>query len=401
MDEKPYNFNKLTANIFFVFALFPFVSIYPIATDVQPTASFSALVIYFLRIVVLKKISSLFCITVLVFISALLFINPFESINLEIGKVIALFLGLVTALFIFQNKNLFSATVFSAVIKVYFLISMLFLAFPTLIVSFQSLIVRKMNVTEFGYRGISTLSTEPGLFGGLLVGFIAINLYFYRKEKLTRKSFRLNLLLLFIMIALTKSGSGYLYFFVFVIALVCSKISAKKMVLSSIFLVFTITVLLPQISKQEFNFEKLGRGTQTFVNLMSNPQLLIKDRSVVYRLYAVYVAIISFSDNPLGVGHGAVKETSQAIVDKTPTLSHFYGSYNEYFHPVSSFGFYLTAYGISFVLLVLLILVTLRPSAPYMVLALIFLLFSYSFAFPITWLLLVFGSKRKEVLLKR
>jgi len=389
------SFDRVAANIFFVFALLPFASPYPVNTDVQPLAASFALMVYFIRIFTSKKIPKKLCYVLFISILALLFINPFEQIDWQIGKVGALFLGLITLLFIYQLHSYFSPKVFNIVVKIYFLLSILFLLFPNAIVSFQSLIVRKMNVTEFGYRGISTLSTEPGLFGGLLVGFLAINLYFYREKKLQKLDFRINSVLLFVMIILTKSGSGYMYLFIYILMTLISSLNMKRAVKSGIIISILSLVLFTQTSKNH-DIEQLGRGVHTFVNLMSSPELLIKDRSIVYRLYAVYVAVISFTENPMGVGHASVKSVSQTIVDENPKLSHFYDSYNEYFHPVSSFGFYLTAYGIFFILLIFLVLVKLKPTLPFLTLALIYLFFSYSIAFPITWLLLVLGAKVKK-----
>lgn len=393
MENQSYKFNRIVANIFFTFALFPFVSPFPINADVQPLAAVVALFVYFSSAFSSGRISlKLGFIILLTFLSCL-YLNPLGQVDLQLGKILALFVGLVTLLFTYQYHKFFSAQLFSLVIKVYFSISILFLIFPNAVVSFQSLIVRKMNVTEFGYRGISTLSTEPGLFGGLLVGMLALNIYFFRTQKLSLKHFIVNVLLLLTMVLLTKSGSGYMYFLVFIVTLFISKLDMKKLLASSLIVIILLTSSLSSITNKTSDFAKLGRGFQTFSNLVSNPELLFRDRSIVYRLYAVYVACLSFAEKPFGVGHGSVKSVSQKIVDEDAKLNYFYSSYNEDFHPVSSFGFYLTAYGIFFLALMCILLVSLRPTLPFLSLALIYLFFSYSFAFPMIWILSVVGGR--------
>lgn len=392
MDTNRRWFNTVTTNIFFCCALLPFVSPYPINSDVQPLAAAVAFIVYLTRILLFRTIPVKLLYILLVFMLALLFINPFQQVDLQLNKLFALPLGLVTLLFIYDFHSYFSSKVFSIVVKVYFFVSVCFLVFPGETIAAQSLFVRNMNVTEFGFRGISTLSTEPGLFGGLLVGLCAVNLYFFDQNEIAKAQFRLNFLLLFLMIALTKSGSGYVYFLVFVIFWLARSFnySTKRGV---VFFFAIAVIIVPAILLGYGGEVQYGRGMQTLTYVVSNPALLIEDRSVMYRVYSIYVGLLSFFESPFGVGHGAVTLSSQSIIDADPTLNYFYTSYNEAFHPVSSFGFYLTSYGIFFLLLVGSILAKLRTTVLYASLSLLYLFFSYSFAFPIIWMLLVLGGR--------
>ena len=108
------------------------------------------------------------------------------------------------------------------------------------------------------------------------------------------------------------------------------------------------------------------------------------------------MSILSLFESPFGVGHGNVEFESQQIVEQHPSLNHFYASYGEKFHPVSSFGFYLTAYGIFFLLPIIYLLFSSLASPSFKVLSIVYMLFSYSFAFPMTWILLNLNLKRKQ-----
>ena len=383
------------ANLFFLCCLFPFISIFPIGSDVQPTAALVAAVFYTLKVVKTGKISKLSVFLIFSIILAFLYVNPFEVVVFDPGKLLALVCALFTFTFIKQYHKYFSPKLFSIAIKIYFSLSILFLIFPSHLVAFQSLLVRKMNVTEFGYRGISTLSTEPGLFGGLLVGFMALNIYFFYSNRITKFSFLINLVQLFIMVALTKSGTGFAYLLMFFLTfLVLRRFDIKKALKVSLILLVFGGLLLSTNSKN-LDIEKLGRGVDTFAKLTKQPELLIADRSIVYRLYAVYVSYLSVLDSPFGVGHGNVEYESQRIVEQQTTLNNFYAAYGEKFHPVSAFGFYFTAYGVFFLLPIIYLLVISSAAPSFKILSLVYILFSYSFAFPMTWLLLNLSLKRK------
>ncbi|WP_144393546.1 hypothetical protein [Pleionea sediminis] len=379
----------VVVNTFFVFALFPFVSPVPVNSDVQPIAGSIALLYFLLRSALTGKVPAGLLVGIVFCCFAFIYINPLENVDLQIGKLIALPLALCTALFIYHFRKSFSARVFNAAIFIYFLFSLMFVIFPSQMISIQSLLVRNINVTELGYRGISTFSTEPGLFGGLLVGLLAINIYFLKLKKIKIGMFIVNTIFIVIMIAMTKSGSGYAYLLIFIVLLILKNVGVVKFIASFVVLIAVLTTT--SLNQPDMEFDEVGRGAHTIIRLFAQPELFIQDRSILYRIYAVYVAGISFSQSPAGVGHGEVKSISQEIVDNDSYLRYFYGSYGENFHPVSSFGFYLTAYGIWFLTPLFLLFIIKRPILPFAALMISFLLFSYSIAFPITWFLFAMG----------
>lgn len=390
------SFDYKLANLFFLCCLFPFISIFPIGSDVQPTAASVALGFYLLKVFKTGRISRVSLLLTLVAVFSFLYFDPFVAINFEPGKLFALLCALITFTFIKRYLEWFSPRLFSLAISIYFVLSVLFLMFPSQLVAFQSLLVRKMNVTEFGYRGISTLSTEPGLFGGLLVGFMALNIYFFYSNRIAKAPYIINFLQLFIMIALTKSGTGLAYLLMFSMAfLVLRRFNVKGFLKVFLVFFFLTGVLFSSLTKN-LDIGKLGRGVDTFVKLTTQPELLIRDRSIVYRLYAVYVSYLSLLESPFGVGHGNVEFESQRIIEGQPALNFFYSSYGEKFHPVSSFGFYLTAYGVLFLMPLVYVLISSRAPPSFKVLALVYMLFSYSFAFPMTWLLLTISLKGRQ-----
>ena len=79
------------------------------------------------------------------------------------------------------------------------------------------MVIRNTNSVDFTYRGVSTLSTEPGLFGGLLIFFLLIIDNTYNKLKINKINMYLLKALVIIMLILTKSGTGYLYFIIYIL----------------------------------------------------------------------------------------------------------------------------------------------------------------------------------------
>lgn len=384
--------NKVfAARLFFVFMLFPFASPYPIATDVQPLAGGLAFLLLLIGWVKKNTIGRMEVVGGSLCLISLFYFDLSDIADFNSGKVFALFLGFFSYMYIRKYMEYFPFLVFKRVVLIYFSLSIVFIISPDNFINFQSLFVRNSNVTELGYRGISTLSTEPGLFGGLLAGFFAINLYFYQKGEITKKQLYVFSFIILAMIIATKSGSGYMYLIVFFIVMVIKGQSFKSLISKAMILVVTLSVLI-YLSNAALNFDKYGRGLHVFSKIINTPDLVLQDRSVMYRVNAMYVAILSFSDSPFGVGHTTVKSISQEIVDTNSDLSYFYNSYGEDFHPVSSFGFYLTAYGLFFLLPFMYIFIVSKATLENKVLSMIFFLFSYSIAFPIAWFLLSTSS---------
>jgi hypothetical protein len=388
-------FKIVETKIFFFLMLFPFASPYPIATDVQPLVGGLAFILLLIGWVKRMRIGQAELIGCTLCVISIFYFNPSGSINFNFGKIFALIFGVFTYLYIKKNMEYFSSIIFKRVVYIYFTLSLAFIINPDIFIKVQSFFIRKSNVTELGYRGISTLATEPGLFGGLMVGFLAINFYYYKKGEIKKKWFYgLNLAIIF-MIIMTKSGTGYLYMIVFFTVIVMKSHNFKSLILKSLILTIALSYLT-YLSKSDLDFDKYGRGMHVFSKVVTDPSLVINDRSVMYRLYAVYVAVISLTESPFGVGHAAVKAVSQEIVDTDSTLNYFYSSYGEDFHAVSSFGFFLTAYGLLFLLPFMYIFFVSKAPLENKVISLTYFLFSYSIAFPIPWFLLLTQHENKN-----
>ena len=99
------------------------------------------------------------------------YINPFSSyFNPDYGKMISLAFGMTIVIAFNYSKDAIDHKLLNVSIGIYFIYSCLILLNPELFVGIQNLFIRNTNSgVELGYRGISTFSTEPGLFGGLLI----------------------------------------------------------------------------------------------------------------------------------------------------------------------------------------------------------------------------------------
>ncbi|WP_132644132.1 hypothetical protein [Roseivirga ehrenbergii] len=371
---------------------FPFVSPVPIQSDVQPLGGLLAGVILALRFLSKKLVVEKRNLFLLLYTFLLLcFINPFGGFEIDYGKYLSMLYGMVLLL-VFTSEFEIKANFFFLSILIYAGFTVGLLAMPNLFFNIQDMLIRNTNSVDFlGYRGISTLSTEPGLFGGLLVAFAMINDHLKSHNKLSNvKFFLLHILILF-MILLTKSGTGYLYYVVFLgFKLFDNKIPFIQRV-SGFSLVVILTVLLViYLGSLGLN---LGRGIDIIMKLSEGSSGgLGNDSSILYRLSGFYVSFLVMSVYPFGVGFGDVETTAQEFVYESEFLFSLLG--NEQVHFTSAFSYTVMGAGLLAVGLFFSIFLLTKAKTKHKAFAFIFMFFSYSLAFPMIWLLLSLKKKK-------
>lgn len=396
-QENRLGFTKITLDGFLVAlfqfsVFFPFVSPVPIQSDVQPLGGLLAGIILLLRLLSKQLVVEKHLLFLLFYSLLLLcFINPFGGFEIDYGKYFSLLYGMALLL-VFTHKFEINANYFFTAILIYASYTLGLLFMPDLFFTIQDQIIRNTNTVDFlGYRGISTLSTEPGLFGGLLVAFAMINDHLKSQGKLSNgKFFLLHVLILF-MVLLTKSGTGYLYYAVFLcIKLFDSKIPLIQRI-SGLSLVVALTMVLAiYLGSLGLN---LGRGIDIIVKLYEGGTGgLDNDNSVLYRLSGFYVSFLVMSVYPFGVGFGDVETTAQEFVYQSEFLFSLLG--NEQVHFTSAFSYTVMGAGLLALGLFISIFLLTRAELKHKAFAFIFMFFSYSLAFPMIWLLLSLKKKK-------
>ncbi len=376
--------------IFFYFTvLFPFVSLFPINTDLQPVFIILTIItaIFYHREISFGNNDLVLIIAGLL---SLIYFNLFTP-DLSLTKGFSSYVSLFTAMiFLLVFKKTFNLKIFISVFKIsimiYFISSLLFFFMPSFFTNFQSYLVRAINTADegIGFRGISTYFTEPGLFGAHMVAFLVVLLNLYKKNIISSSSFRLFFLICLSMVLMSKSGMGYAYISVFILLAYWRN---KFVIIPLILILFTLSYYnLDSIIEINRGFQSL----EELSNLSSST-----DNSILKRVYDFSLGIIVFTNNIFGLGVNADFSIVKDIIENNIYFSNYYSLWRP-FGFVSSFSFYIVSYGIWFILLILFLLYNYRPSFINFIFFILFISFSFSGSYPIIWMMLIMNYLLKN-----
>ena len=199
------------ANVVFILALFPYVSIIKTPFDIQPyVLLFSG--IYFLMYIVKGnlKFPTFIGVFFLVFLYAfLIYIINSEWINgiRSLFGYASLFLISFTAYKTFRFIN----------VKLYIIGINIWLLFGCVQYfiqkDFGSLFVARMSTTF--ERGVTSLAVEPSAYAMICIFFIILNEIFYKSGKYSKKIYYFNFVCIFIQLILTFSGMSILLILIY------------------------------------------------------------------------------------------------------------------------------------------------------------------------------------------
>jgi hypothetical protein len=388
------------ANLFFFFSLMPFISPYPLATDVQPVSILFGSLLLFWRF--LEKSISLdylsFCFIMIAFFS--LFYSGFDpQNNFEPRYRFSLLFAFITFLTTFYYFKFFSTFALKAAIYLNFFGIIWHFFSPETFQPLAENIVRTIKDSAGG-RGVSGFAAEPSFNSITALVQIVISYYFWKNNKISSSSLFILISLCLLIILLTGSGTGYLLtFFLFGIYFL-SQLSFKRLL--------SIIILLPVISIIFLNSSYSdSRGGQIIKVLFTNPSVILMDGSVSERMLAIEIGYRSLQLNPFGNGGGSYEKAANQVNDKFNLVNKYENQGitgdrgNRYLKDtVSSFSRYSIELGLIFFFFIsYLIYYCTRPklysflSIP---LALILILVSFSIIFPPIYLLLVSSLHQKK-----
>ena len=370
-------------HLFYYTIFFPFVSILPIGSDLQPVFIIIMFFIIGFKFINFSKKDSFL---LFIAISSLCYFNfftysliPFKGVGAYLSIFISLF-------FLMVYEKVFNITIFISVLKrtiiIYFFSSILFYLFPNIFSLFQLNFVRAVNTLDagIGYRGISTYFTEPGLFGAHMVGLLVLLIGIFNKGLIQIKTCLVYGLMILIMIILSKSGMGYLYLFFIVLYIIFINRKKTKILLPLI-ISFSVLSVFKLKSILEFN-----RGIGALISLSDYNN--ITDLSILKRVYDFFLGFFILMEYPLGMGVNFTQSKVISIINSSEFLNNFY-NVNRDIGFVSSISLFFAYYGVFTVFLLIFLLKKYKPSFINGFYFFCFLSFSFSGAYPIIWVLLI------------
>lgn len=370
--------SKLNQLVYF-FAFLPFVNFgIPIFnSDTQPFYFLLAIHIVFYNLKSYRIKRDELSLIIIALISTVVLL----LVGLEMKKCFNLLI--ISLVSIFFSRNTYSLILIRSVLVIYCAFILLWLLSSDIAYTLQSSIVRNINDRIRTFRGIPVLATEAGLYAG--TGVMLIELYLLKlKSKLEFIDYALISLIL-LSIILSFSGSSIVFITVFLLL----RVKKFKYVL----FIGIIMFFLPDIMVSLFPNTRLSY----LASLLSYEKfhLIFRDSSFVYRLTSLFLAFEFFISNPFGALF--VENLEQKIQS-----IYYYNYYDpsigmDYnYHLVSGFGEALIGCGV-LCLLFFVILVKKFFNIQGLFYFLLCVSFSYSLIYPVSLILLIENSKKKNV----
>ena len=376
--------SRIINDLFLFSVLMPFVSPFPLGTDLQPTFLILGLLLIVVRFNQIRCSSA----------------NLITSIWLLLGVLGLVFYGESRLFFVLFSIFVMSLVYpvvdysrLSRILRIIVLINIIVLMIQyyigDLVNPLLEYVVRDIKVVDYsGARGATGLAAEPGFTGVLLVFYWLLLWRCRGLNEIGPSQFLFFSFLLFISLLFTKSGSGALFM---LFALTGVLISGLR--LNNLFLMFGVGILSYTVLYLiASSLESGGRFWQIFRVLLINPSsLFFLDSSIGHRMSNIVLGAYSLFDNPFG-GRYYLDVLNDYPNDLL--LNSFAGSKSN----ISAFAFLVTALGWFYFAPLLYLffrsfVVNGRRTIPFLVLSLLMIMVSFSAAFPLVWF--VIFSKRR------
>jgi len=387
--------HKLLVKAFLFFGLFPFVSPFPIHTDVQPVSLLLALFIFCIDFIFLKvRLNRIEVFFLILAIFSFVFIGVVGDFELRhrVGLLFAfvIYYGVRRYHKYLTGGILLAASIFNFLGVLWHFFS------PSSFIPFASIFTRAIKITEIGARGASGFAPENSFAAALALVYIILSIYLMKKEIISRLSHKLVFVLSACVILLSQSGLGYVIGLMLVCInfLISTNFKAKQRI--SALVVFTLVT---------FSFSQSSfidtRGGQLIKVLFQDPSLLLLDGSLGERFVGIHVGITSLFHYPIGSGGGSYPVIAREMNSKYNILKyHPNARAGQLDGTVSAFGRYTTELGCLFILFIVVLLSKsfARTTFPLLAstLACLFIMASFSITFPPTYILLAFSSLKTE-----
>lgn len=383
---------SVMSNILFITILFPYVSIYPLNTDIQPLVGIvSFTIILFLGYYKRLKVQNIDIFFFLITIYSLLSFG--NNSDYQLRKTIGLFFAFLIYLSAKNVKQYFSFKVFYYSVWIYFLGALVQIfangIFNIIMIHF----VRAIK-TDMSTRGITVFCTEPSFVAWMGIFFIFILFFFKKNYSQSIPKYKLYIVLsisIFLIVA-SKSGTGILVGISFLILYIFLKFKfLPKIILGSIFSLMLVLFVNSNIHD--------GRGAALLKKVITSPNLILYDSSAAVRFSQFYIGTLSLFENPLGTGSGSFTTTAKKIYKKydldniIPKISQKRVK-QELSSAVSTFAKYTIEMGDIFIIFIIIMFVSVNINIFIFLYIIFSIVFSFPIVFPPIWLLFAIYNRR-------
>jgi hypothetical protein len=383
---------SLLVNLCLIFTLFPFVSPYPLASDMQPVAAILGFSLFIIDL--MNRTATLFK-SELVFLFFCIWYCFYLGTKGDflIEDRFTIFLGFCVYYAISRNIKLIKIKTIYLCIIFNFLSALWNILSPASFISIANFIVRKIKVTSFETRGITGLSAESSFIAVMAITHLLAYFFFSRTQSTSKNKTMIVVFITIAIIFLSKSASGFMI--AVSLSIVNFFIILSKFDMRRIYLFGGLIMSISLITL--YYTEPLNiRGINLVMLFVEDPVALLTESSLQERLVGLHVGIIAITQYPLGTGAGSYLTTAQQL-DSVFSISSIYPlARSGVASNVSALGTGLTEFGILFPLAFISLafrgISSGRDSATLLSMALLMLMFSFSVGFPLTYLMIALAN---------
>ncbi|MEC8011012.1 MAG: hypothetical protein VX185_09635 [Pseudomonadota bacterium] len=372
---------KSTEQLAYFFMLTPFISILPMASDLQPIYLIFIVLFFIFKYLdefelklPMKNISG---IVLIIFLGMVFFINKYVSGILNVATII------ITLLF-FANSNHPEPNTIKKAILFLFISAVLNILMPGVWNIIAELIMFDYRGDSAG-RGVAGIAPEAGIFGALnIIIFVIIDLIYKKKIDLKYKIF-----LCFNIVA-SLSATGLFTFVAYLILNGAYKLEISKVILYSFILsltIFIFTYVFPE-----------SRFSSLFIKSLENPaHVFLADVSFIMRYIPILIGLYSiFNGNLFGVDG----DFTLSFLQNNNHVLDAFARFNNAGGGSSALGLILINGGVFGALFFLYTLLNISYAKRLKISVLfvfsVFFMFSLSFSFPLLWFIYYLGVYNNE-----
>jgi hypothetical protein len=383
------------ANIFFFFALLPFMSPVPVRSDVQLPAFIVAVLLIAIDVVRGKfTMGAVLGIFFAIAVWSFCFVLPDGIFTLR--ERVGMLLAFVVYYVVRKHASRFSHKTLYVAILLNFAVTMFQWQFLDLYNAMAPYVIR--TVKQFGYmgRGMSGLSAEPSFLSAMALAHGLLVFYYRKYGGMSPRLFWSGLGMSVVALLLSRSATGFVFLFV-VIAIAVVYYAFRGMRPSLwVGLIAAIVIGLAIIIGPMAD----SRGGVIVVAAYENPKQVVSDGSAQERTRSLVVGVLSLYHHPLGAGGGAFPYVASEMNERYRLERVFEVARLETVGGVlNAGGLYLAEMGFLFVFfLAVVLMASFRLdvfSLTYSWLALMFILLTFSITFPLTWILLGITARHR------
>ena len=382
------------ANVFLICALLPFLSPRPAASDVQLPAFIVGFGILLRDLAkgrfALGWVEGLF---LSVGIWSFCFVLPGNDFNVR--ERVGILMAFIVYYVVKKHAHRFSARMLVLAIVITFGSVLAQVLRPTLYQTVGPFLLRTVKDLSQGGRGASGPSAEPSFLAAMALAHGLLVIYYYSVGRLGRWVFQACLAMSAASLLLSKSATGFMYFGV--VALIGAVYYAfRGMTVGKwVGLLVSVAVLFAVILGPLAE----SRGGIILVDLYNRPEQVLADGSAQERVQCLTIGVLSMFKYPLGAGGGSFPAVALEMDRRYEFRAVFEQANRDNLTGVlNAGGMYFTELGFVFLFFLGIVIgASVRIevfSYLFSALALLFLMFSFSVTFPLTWLLLGLAARK-------